>query len=111
VKATDPGTPVGDEADLGEQSLFSEEMRLNMNQHRPSWQDRGLHHLHPNIDAPNSRRSWRRSTFPPHAEGPGLHQAEQELLKIQKKIQTDINAKIEKNQREFFLRETAQGHP
>lgn len=30
---------------------------------------------------------------------------EQELLKIQKKIQADINEKIEKNQREFFLRE------
>ena len=30
---------------------------------------------------------------------------EQELLRIQKKIQTELNEKIEKNQREYFLRE------
>jgi ATP-dependent Lon protease len=30
---------------------------------------------------------------------------EQELLRIQKKIQGDLNAKVEKNQREYFLRE------
>jgi ATP-dependent Lon protease len=30
---------------------------------------------------------------------------EQELIKIQKKIQTEINSKIEKNQRDYFLRE------
>jgi ATP-dependent Lon protease len=30
---------------------------------------------------------------------------EQELLKIQRKIQAEINSKIEKNQRDFFLRE------
>ena len=30
---------------------------------------------------------------------------EQELLKVQKKIQSEINEKVEKNQREFFLRE------
>ena len=30
---------------------------------------------------------------------------EQELLRIQKKIQTDLNEKVEKNQREYFLRE------
>ncbi len=30
---------------------------------------------------------------------------EQELLRVQKKIQTEINGRIEKNQREYFLRE------
>ena len=30
---------------------------------------------------------------------------EQELLRIQKKIQSDLNEKVEKNQREYFLRE------
>ena len=30
---------------------------------------------------------------------------EQELLKVQKKIQSEINEKVEKNQREYFLRE------
>ncbi len=30
---------------------------------------------------------------------------EQELLKVQKKIQNDINEKVEKNQRDYFLRE------
>ena len=30
---------------------------------------------------------------------------EQELLKVQKKIQNDINERVEKNQRDYFLRE------
>lgn len=86
--------------------LFSEEMRLNM----------------VNIDNPGKIADFIASILNVEKEEQQLIleimnvrqrmekvlvfiKKEQELLKVQKKIQADINERVEKNQREYFLRE------
>lgn len=86
--------------------MFSEEMRLNM----------------VNIDNPGKIADFIASILnidkndqQKILETTNVHQRmeqvlvfikrEQELLRVQKKIQNDINNKVEKNQREYFLRE------
>ena len=87
-------------------SLFSEEMRLNM----------------VNIDQPGKIADFiasilniEREEQQKILEMPNIRQRmeqvlvyikkEQELLRVQKKIQNELNERVEKNQREYFLRE------
>jgi len=86
--------------------LFSEEMRLNM-----------INIDHPgkiadfitsilNIDKLEQQKVLEMTDVKERMQKVLLFiKREQELLRIQKKIQGDINSKIEKNQREYFLRE------
>ncbi len=86
--------------------LFSEEMRLNM-----------INIDHPgkiadfiasilNVDKEDQQRILEIQNIPRRMESVLVFiKKEQELLRIQKKIQTELNDKIEKNQREYFLKE------
>ncbi len=86
--------------------LFSEEMRLNM-----------INIDHPgkiadfiasilNIEKEDQQRILEMQNIPRRMESVLVFiKKEQELLRIQKKIQTELNDKIEKNQREYFLKE------
>ncbi|MDR1748251.1 MAG: endopeptidase La [Spirochaetaceae bacterium] len=86
--------------------LFSEEMRLNM-----------INIDHPgkiadfitsilNIDKNEQQRVLEMQNVRKRMEQVLVYiKKEQELLRIQKKIQNEINDRIEKNQREYFLRE------
>ncbi len=86
--------------------LFSEEMRLNM-----------INIDHPgkiadfiasilNIEKEDQQRILEMQNIPRRMETVLVFiKKEQELLRIQKKIQLELNDKIEKNQREYFLRE------
>jgi ATP-dependent Lon protease len=86
--------------------LFSEEMRLNM-----------INIDHPgkiadfiasilNIEKADQQRILEIQNVRQRMEQVLVFiKKEQELLKVQKKIQTEINGRIEKNQRDYFLRE------
>ncbi len=86
--------------------LFSEEMRLNM-----------INIDHPgkiadfiasilNIEKEDQQRILEMQNIPRRMETVLVFiKKEQELLRIQKKVQSELNEKIEKNQREYFLRE------
>ncbi len=86
--------------------LFSEEMRLNM-----------INIDHPgkiadfiasilNIEKEDQQRILEMQNIPRRMETVLVFiKKEQELLRIQKKVQAELNEKIEKNQREYFLRE------
>ncbi len=86
--------------------LFSEEMRLNM-----------INIDHPgkiadfiasilNIEKEDQQRILEMQNIPRRMETVLVFiKKEQELLRIQKKVQAELNDKIEKNQREYFLKE------
>ncbi len=86
--------------------LFSEEMRLNM-----------INIDHPgkiadfiasilNVDKADQQRVLEMENVRQRMETVLVFiKKEQELLRIQKKIQTEINNRVEKNQREYFLKE------
>jgi ATP-dependent Lon protease len=86
--------------------LFSEEMRLNMvNIDHPGKIADFITSIL-NIDKLEQQKVLEMTDVKERMQKVLLFiKREQELLRIQKKIQGDINAKIEKNQREFFLRE------
>ncbi len=87
-------------------SLFTEEMRLNMvNIDKPGKIADFLAGIL-NIDKADQQRIL--ETFNVRARMEKVLvfiKKEQELLRVQKKIQSEINKNIEKNQREYFLRE------
>ena len=86
--------------------LFSEEMRLNM-----------INIDHPgkiadfiasilNVDKADQQRVLEMENVRQRMETVLVFiKKEQELLRIQKKIQNEINNRVEKNQREYFLKE------
>ena len=86
--------------------LFSEEMRLNMvNINHPGRIADFIASII-NIDRKHQQIILETLDVQKRMERVLIHiKKEQELLKIQKKIQQQINSKIEKNQREYFLRE------
>ncbi len=86
--------------------LFSEEMRLNMVNidHPGKIADFSCSIL--NIDREDQQRILETSDVKSRMEQVLIHiKREQELLRLQKKIQQQINEKIEKSQREYFLKE------
>ena len=86
--------------------LFSEEMRLNMVNidHPGKIADFVASIL--NIDAAEKQTVLETVNVQSRMEGVLVFiKKEQELLRIQKKIQSQLNQKIEKSQREYFLRE------
>jgi ATP-dependent Lon protease len=86
--------------------LFSEEMRLNMVNidHPGKIADFFASIL--NLDRKDQQKILDTFDVKARMEAVLVHiKKEQELLKIQKKIQVQINEKIEKSQREYFLRE------
>lgn len=87
-------------------NLFSEEMRLNMvNIDHPGKIADFITSIL-NIDRDEQQRVLETSDVYDRMEIVLLHiKREQELLRIQKKIQKQINEKIEKSQREYFLKE------
>jgi len=98
---------IGEMKEISENNpLFSEEMRLNM-----------INIDHPgkiadfiasilNIEKQDQQRILEIQNVRQRMEQVLVFiKKEQELLKVQKKIQTEINGRIEKNQREYFLRE------
>lgn len=86
--------------------LFSEEMRLNMvNIDHPGKIADFITSIL-NIQRDEQQKILATTDVYKRLETVVLHiKKEQELLKIQKKIQTEINEKIEKSQREYFLKE------
>ena len=98
---------IGEMKEISENNpLFSEEMRLNM-----------INIDHPgkiadfiasilNIEKQDQQRILEIQNVRQRMEQVLVFiKKEQELLKVQKKIQTEINSRIEKNQRDYFLRE------
>ncbi len=98
---------IGEMKEISENNpLFSEEMRLNM-----------INIDHPgkiadfiasilNIDKADQQRILEIQNVRQRMEQVLVFiKKEQELLRVQKKIQHEINGRIEKNQREYFLRE------
>lgn len=98
---------VGEMKEISENNpLFSEEMRLNM-----------INIDHPgkiadfiasilNIDKQDQQRILEMQNVRQRMEQVLVFiKKEQELLRVQKKIQSEINKRIEKNQRDYFLRE------
>ena len=86
--------------------LFSEEMRLNMvNIDQPGKIADFITSIL-NIDRGDQQKILETTDVQKRMEMVLVHiKKEQELLKIQKKIQKQINEKIEKSQREYFLKE------
>lgn len=86
--------------------LFSEEMRLNMvNIDKPGKIADFITSIL-NIDKENQQKILETLNVRQRMEQVLVYiKKEQELLRFQKKIQTEINDRIEKNQREYFLRE------
>ena len=86
--------------------LFSEEMRLNMvNIDQPGKIADFITSIL-NIERDEQQKILETLDVQRRMEDILIHiKKEQELLKIQKKIQKQINEKIEKNQREYFLKE------
>ena len=86
--------------------LFSEEMRLNMvNIDKPGKIADFITSIL-NIDKENQQKILETLNVRQRMEQVLVYiKKEQELLRVQKKIQTEINERIEKNQREYFLRE------
>lgn len=86
--------------------LFSEEMRLNMvNIDHPGKIADFIASIL-NIEKSEQQRVLEMSNVRQRMETVLVFiKKEQELLRIQKKIQNDLNDKIEKNQREYFLKE------
>ncbi len=98
---------IGEMKEVSENNpLFSEEMRLNM-----------INIDHPgkiadfiasilNIEKQDQQRILELQNVRQRMEQVLVFiKKEQELLRVQKKIQTEINGRIEKNQRDYFLRE------
>ncbi|MFW6313414.1 MAG: endopeptidase La [Spirochaetota bacterium] len=87
-------------------NLFSEEMRLNMvNIDHPGKIADFITSIL-NIDRDEQQKVLETTDVYERMELVLMHiKREQELLRIQKKIQTQINEKIEKSQREYFLKE------
>ncbi|MCR4938807.1 MAG: endopeptidase La [Treponemataceae bacterium] len=86
--------------------LFSEEMRLNMvNIDHPGKIADFIASIL-NVDKNDQQRVLEMENVRQRMETVLVFiKKEQELLRIQKKIQTEINDKVEKNQREYFLKE------
>ncbi len=86
--------------------LFSEEMRLNMvNIDHPGKIADFIASIL-NVDKDDQQRVLEMTNVRQRMEQVLVFiKKEQELLRIQKKIQNEINEKIEKNQREYFLKE------
>lgn len=98
---------IGEMKELSENNpLFSEEMRLNMVNidHPGKIADFIASVL--NIDKADQQRVLETANVRLRMERVLVFiKKEQELLQVQKKIQSEINKSIEKNQREYFLRE------
>ena len=86
--------------------LFSEEMRLNMvNIDHPGKIADFIASIL-NVDKDDQQRVLEMENVRQRMETVLVFiKKEQELLRIQKKIQTEINDRVEKNQREYFLKE------
>lgn len=86
--------------------MFSEEMRLNMvNIDNPGKIADFIASIL-NIDKNDQQKILEMTNVHQRMEQVLVFiKREQELLRVQKKIQNDINDKVEKNQREYFLRE------
>ena len=86
--------------------LFSEEMRLNMVNIDQSGKIADFVSSVLNIDRNEQQKILEMINVRQRlAKVLGFIKKEQEVLRVQKKIQNDLNEKIEKNQREYFLRE------
>ena len=86
--------------------LFTEEMRLNMvNIDNPGKISDFIASIL-NVDKEDQQRVLETLNVRQRMEQVLVFiKKEQELLRVQKKIQNDINEKVEKNQRDYFLRE------
>lgn len=86
--------------------MFSEEMRLNMvNIDQPGKIADFIASIL-NVDKEDQQRILETSNVRQRMEQVLVFiKKEQELLRIQKKIQNELNERVEKNQREYFLRE------
>ncbi len=86
--------------------LFSEEMRLNMVNINESGKVADFIASILNIDKNEQQKVLEETNVRARMEQVLVYiKKEQELLRIQKKIQNDLNDRVEKNQREYFLRE------
>ena len=86
--------------------LFSEEMRLNMVNIDQSGKIADFIASILNVDKEDQQRILEMTNVRQRMEQVLVFiKKEQELLRIQKKIQSEINERIEKNQREYFLKE------
>ena len=86
--------------------MFSEEMRLNMVNidHPGKIADFIVSIL--NIDKEEQQKVLEMTNVHKRMEQVLVFiKKEQEIFRVQKKIQTELNEKVEKNQREYFLRE------
>ncbi|MGN0728813.1 endopeptidase La [Treponema sp.] len=86
--------------------MFSEEMRLNMVNidHPGKIADFIVSIL--NIDKEDQQKVLEMTNVRKRMEQVLVYiKKEQEIFRVQKKIQTELNEKVEKNQREYFLRE------
>jgi ATP-dependent Lon protease len=98
---------IGEMKEVSENNpLFSEEMRLNMvNIDQPGKIADFIASIL-NIDKADQQRILEIQNVRQRMEQVLVFiKKEQELLRVQKKIQSEINNRIEKNQREYFLRE------
>ncbi len=98
---------IGEMKEISENNpLFSEEMRLNMvNIDHPGKIADFIASIL-NIDKDDQQRILEIQNVRQRMEQVLVFiKKEQELLRVQKKIQSEINNRIEKNQREYFLRE------
>lgn len=98
---------IGEMKEISENNpLFSEEMRLNMiNIDNPGKIADFITSIL-NIDKKDQQRILETPNVRQRMEQVLVFiKKEQELLRVQKKIQNEINDRIEKNQREYFLRE------
>ena len=87
-------------------NLFSEEMRLNMVNIDDPGKIADFITSILNIDRAEQQRVLEATDVYQRMEQVLVHiKREQELLRIQKRIQSQINEKIEKSQREYFLKE------
>ncbi|TVQ37169.1 MAG: endopeptidase La [Spirochaetaceae bacterium] len=86
--------------------LFSEEMRLNMVNIDHPGKIADFFSSILNVDRNDQQKILETADVKERMELVLVHiKREQELLRLQKKIQQQINAKIEKSQREYFLKE------
>ncbi|MCQ2597011.1 MAG: endopeptidase La [Treponema sp.] len=86
--------------------LFSEEMRLNMVNIDQSGKIADFVTSILNVDRVEQQKILEMTNVRQRLEKVLVFiKKEQEVLRVQKKIQSELNAKIEKNQREYFLRE------
>jgi len=86
--------------------LFSEEMRLNMVNIDQSGKIADFVSSVLNIDRNEQQKILEMTNVRQRLEKVLVFiKKEQEVLRVQKKIQNELNEKIEKNQREYFLRE------